>query len=142
MGTQPSTSKSGLDDKIRLSEDGKNMLVKRMIIINKRMSINRNETCRTNVLTVKEDNLRLIYALTYSWRYKTMYEQGQSIEQIIKHEHKTERTIYKYMTWAYLSLKIVIAIMDTNAPVIDLKKPFHVAVKYTDFRRLEDKFFV
>lgn len=67
MGTQPSTSKSGLDDKIRLSEDGKNMIVKRMIIINKHMSINRNEACRTNVLTAKEDNLQLIYALTYGW---------------------------------------------------------------------------
>lgn len=71
-----------------------------------------------------------------------MYEQGQSIEQIIKHEHKAERTIYKYMTLAYLSLKIVMAIMDANAPVIDMQRLFHIAAKYTDFKEQEDKFFV
>lgn len=142
MGTQPNISKSGLDDKICLSEDGKNIIVKRMNIIDKRMSINRNEACGTNVLTVKGNNLRLICALAYGWRYKTMYEQGQSIEQIIKHEHKAERTIYKYMALAYLSPKIVMAIMDANAPVIDLQKLFHIAAKYTDFKEQEDKFFV
>lgn len=100
--------------------DGNMIIMERRVVINNRVSTNRYEACGNNILTVKENNIGLMRALAYGWRYKKMYERSLTIEEITKAEHKAERTIYKYMALAYLSPKIVTDIMDATAPVVDL----------------------
>ena len=94
------------------------------------------------MLTKKENNLGLIKALSYGWRYKVQYEKGMSIAKIRKQEQKTERTIYKYLNLAYLSPNIVRDIMDSRVPdYIDLQELFRIASTHADFSAQESAFY-
>lgn len=121
--------------------DGTMIIMERRVVINNRVSTNRYEACGNNILTVKENNIGLMRALAYGWRYKKMYERSLTIEEITKAEHKAERTIYKYMALAYLSPKIVTDIMDATAPAIDLQSLFTIAAKHMDFKEQEKEFY-
>lgn len=124
-----------------LSNDGQHIITERPVIINNRVSTNRYEACGRTVMTIQENNLQLMRALAYGWRYKSMFERGQNAQQIAKTEHKAERTIYKYLALAYLSPKIVSDIMDGTAPAIDLQTLFTIAAKYTNFKEQEKMFY-
>lgn len=121
--------------------DGNMIIMERRVVINNRVSTNRYEACGNNILTVRENNIGLMRALAYSWRYKNMYEHGMTIEEITKTEHKAERTIYKYIALAYLSPKIVTDIMDATAPVMDLQTLFALAAKHVNFKEQEKEFY-
>ena len=124
-----------------LSNDGQHIIIERPVIINNRVSTNRYEACGRTVMTIQENNLQLMRALAYGWRYKSMFERGQNARQIAKTEHKAERTIYKYLALAYLSPKIVSDIMDGTAPVVDLQTLFAIAAKHMDFKEQEKDFY-
>ena len=124
-----------------LSNDGQHIIIERQVIINNRHSTNRYEACGRTVMTIQENNLQLMRALAYGWRYKSMFEHGQNAQQIAKTEHKAERTIYKYLALAYLSPKIVSDIMDGAVPAIDLQTLFAIAAKHMDFKEQENMFY-
>lgn len=121
--------------------DGNMIIMERRVVINNRVSTNRYEACGNNILAIKENKIGLMRALAYGWRYKNLYEQGLTIEEITKTEHKAERTIYKYMALAYLSPKIVTDIMNSTAPVVDLQTLFTLAAKHVNFREQEKEFY-
>ncbi|MCM1294042.1 MAG: hypothetical protein NC311_00570 [Muribaculaceae bacterium] len=124
------------------SNDGKQIIIERAIVINNRVSTNQYDACGRTIMTTRENNLQLIRALAYGWRYKSMFERGQTIGQITKIEHKAERTIYKYLWLGYLSPKIISVIMDGNAPTsVDLQKLFSVAAKHSNFKDQEREFY-
>ncbi len=68
-------------------------------------------------------------------------EHGQNAQQIAKTGHKAERTIYKYLSLAYLSPKIVSDIMDGTAPAVDLQTLFAIPAKHMDFKEQEEEFY-
>lgn len=124
------------------SEDKRHIVIVKEIFINNRVSTNRYDACGKIIMTKKENNHGLIKALAYGWRYKKLYEKGLSIAKIRMQEHKTERTIYKYLNLAYLSPKIVNNIMESKVPGhIDLQKLFHISSKYVDFKSQEEQFY-
>ncbi|MCV6599753.1 MAG: hypothetical protein OIF36_04705 [Alphaproteobacteria bacterium] len=77
------------------------------ITINNRTSTNRYEANGKQILTKSEHASHLIKAMSYAWRYKKLYETGMSLEHIRKQENKAPRTIYKYLSLAYLSPNIM-----------------------------------
>lgn len=130
-----------LSPDICVSNDGQHIIIERKIIINNRVSTNKYEACGRTVMTIQENNLQLMRALAYGWRYKSMFERGQNAQQIAKTEHKAERTIYKYLALAYLSPKIVSDIMDGAVPAVDLQTLFSIAAKHMDFKAQEKEIY-
>lgn len=135
------TCNAPLSADICLSNDEQHIIIERPVIINNRVSTNRYEACGRTVMTIQENNLQLMRALAYGWRYKSKFEHSQNAPQIAKAEHKAERTIYKYLALAYLSPKIVSDIMDGTAPAVDLQTLFTIAAKHTDFKEQEKMFY-
>lgn len=124
------------------SNDGKQIIIERAIVINNRVSTNQYDACGRTIMTTKENNLQLIRALAYGWRYKSMFERGQTIGQITKVEHKAERTIYKYLVLAYLSPKIITTILDGNVPIsVNLQNLFAISAKHSTFKDQEREFY-
>lgn len=124
------------------SNDGKQIIIERAIVINNRVSTNQYDACGRTIMTTKENNLQLIRALAYGWRYKSMFERGQTIGQITKVEHKAERTIYKYLALAYLSPKIITTILDGNVPIsVNLQNLFAISAKHSTFTDQEREFY-
>lgn len=124
------------------SNDSKQIIIEPAIVINNRVSTNQYDACGRTIMTVKENNLQLIRALAYGWRYKSMFERGQTIGQITKIEHKAERTIYKYLALAYLSPKIITTILDGNVPIsVNLQNLFAISAKHSTFKDQEKEFY-
>ena len=64
------------------------------------------------------------------------------MEQITKSEHRAERTVYKYLSLAYLSPNIINAIMsDTVPPHVNLQTLFSIASKHDRFENQERAFY-
>ena len=59
-----------------------------------------------------------------------------SIDNIMKQEKMTKRTIYKYLNLAYLSPKIVNQLLDGTL-IINLQKLFEIASKKLSFDEQE-----
>lgn len=128
----------------KLSDDGN------YIIIEKKVSFMKLYNYSTkyyggdgfSMLNVTENNLNLIKALSYAYKYRKMYEQGVVIRDLEKECGMTRRTIYKYLTLAYLSPKIINSIMDGEVPThINLQTLFSLASKYQNFNEQENQFF-
>jgi len=95
-----------------------------------------------NLLNITENNLNLIKALSYAYKYKKLYEQGTIIKDLEKVCKMARRTIYKYLSLAYLSPNIVNTIMEGKAPnSINLQSLFLLASKYQNFNEQELAFF-
>lgn len=63
-----------------LSNDGQHIIIERQVIINNRVSTNWYEACGRTVMTIQENNLQLVRALAYGWRYKSIFERGQNAQ--------------------------------------------------------------
>lgn len=84
----------------------------------------------------------LIKALAYAWKYKKEYENGVGIKTIAKNEQRDQRTIYKYLSLAYLSPRIINDIMDSKIPPhVNLQTLFQIASKHEDFVKQEGMFY-
>lgn len=124
------------------SNDDKQIIIETPIVINNRTATNQYDTCGRTIMTTRENNLQLIRALAYGWRYKQLYERGITASAIAKTEHRAERTVYKYLWLGYLSPKIISVIMDSNAPAsVDLQTLFSIASNSTDFKVQEHMFY-
>ncbi|MCL2673306.1 MAG: recombinase family protein [Alphaproteobacteria bacterium] len=126
-----------------LSADGKHTIIEKQIVVNKFPSkSNRYIGSGTAVLTKTDNANNLILALAYGWRYRKAYEAGTGITDLEKQERRNKRTLYKYLNLAYLSPKIIGAIMDSEIPAhVNLQTLFAIASKYEDFNKQETVFF-
>lgn len=128
---------------ISFSNDRKQIIIERPIILNNRTSTNQYDACGRTIMTIRENNLQLIRALAYGWKYKKLYEHGMTASAIAKTEHRAERTVYKYLWLGYLSPKIISAIMDGDVPAsMDLQTLFSIASNSADFKVQENEFCV
>ena len=95
-----------------------------------------------SLLNISENNLNLIKALSYAYKYKKLYEQGNIVKDLESECKMTRRTIYKYLNLAYLSPKIINSIMDGIVPNhINLQTLFSIASQYNNFNEQEKQFF-
>ena len=88
-------------------------------------------------MSVTDNHHLIIRAFAYAWRYKKLYEKGMSVDNIMKQERMTKRTIYKYLNLAYLSPKIVNQLLDGTL-IINLQKLFEIASKKLSFNEQEN----
>lgn len=126
-----------------ITDDGKFAVIETQVYINTRTCINhRCDGGEVSVHTKSENTQILTKALAFGWRYKKLYEDGTPMEQITKSEHRAERTVYKYLSLAYLSPNIINAIMsDTVPPHVNLQTLFSIASKHDRFENQERAFY-
>ena len=92
------------------------------------------------VLTMTENNHLIVKAFTYAFKYRKMYEETGNTDTILESENITWRTLYKYLTLAYLSPRVVNALMSGKLK-IPLRDLYDKATKHQEFEDQERLFF-
>ena len=87
-------------------------------------------------MSVNDNNRLIVRTFAYSWKFKKLYEKGVRMEDIMKQEKMTKRTIYKYLNLAYLSPKIVNQLL-SGTLTINLQTLFDIASKNLSFKEQE-----
>jgi len=99
---------------------------------------NQEDACRSynagkvGLMSINDNNRLIVRALAYAWRFKKLYEKGVRMEDIMKQEKMTKRTIYKYLNLAYLSPRIVNQLL-SGTLTINLQTLFDIASKNLSF---------
>jgi len=128
--------------KVCMSIDKSHLIIEADIHINNRPFSNRYIGKGEKLISVSEKNNNLIKALSFAWRYGKMYWDGMSLRTIGAREHKSDRTVYKYINLNYLSPNIVNNIMGSNVPShVNLQTLFSIASKHHDFQDQERVFY-
>lgn len=111
------------------------IIYEKQVIINRGLSSNIYNADKVG-LSVNDNNRLIVRAFAYVWRYKKLYEKGVRMEDIMKQEKMTKRTIYKYLNLAYLSPKIVNQFLNGTL-TINLQTLFDIASKNLNFEEQE-----
>lgn len=92
------------------------------------------------LITMTENNHLIVRAFSLAWKYRNLYEKIENTDIVIEQEKTSWRNFYKYMTLAYLSPKIINALMSgkLNMPLRDV---YELASKSQDFSKQERLFF-
>lgn len=91
-----------------IADNANNQIIyEKQVVINRGLSSNVYNAGKVGLMSVNDNNRLIVRAFAYAWRYKKLYEKGVRIEDIIKQEKMTKRTIYKYLNLTYLSPRIV-----------------------------------
>jgi site-specific DNA recombinase len=130
------------NSKIYTSSDGHYLVLEIGIRVNNHHLSNKYKGESRNIVSMSENSISLIKALSIGWRYGKMQSGGLMTRDIQKIEKKTGRTIYKYLNLNYLSPRIVNDIMESKVPPhINLQTLFEIASKYMDFKEQEREFY-
>ena len=71
-----------------------------------------------------------------------LHHPRTGIKAIARTEKKNKRTIYRYLNLAYLSPRVISAVIDSQVPAhVNLQTLFDIASKYEDFAEQESAFF-
>lgn len=125
-----------------ISNNGAYCIIEKDIIVSKGIATTRYSGRESSILTKTANAAILIRALAYAWRYKKLYEQGVSVQEIIEEEQVSRRTIYKYLNIAYLSPRIINYIMDRKEEIgISLQELLNIASSDNTFQEQEIRFF-
>lgn len=116
------------------------IIVEQEIYFIKGRSSNKYNAGKVGLLTINDNNHLIVRAFAYAWKYKRMYEEGMGTDEIAKTEKTSLRTIYKFLSIAYLSPKVVNALLlgKINIPVREL---YDLASKFDTFPEQENLFF-
>lgn len=112
------------------------IIYEKQVVINRGISSNTYNAGKIGLMSVTDNHHLIIRAFAYAWRYKKLYEKGMSVDNIMKQERMTKRTIYKYLNLAYLSPKIVNQLLDGTL-IVNLQKLFEIASKNLSFDEQE-----
>lgn len=112
------------------------IIYEKQVVINRWLSSNVYNAGKVGLMSVNDNNRLIVRAFAYAWRYKKLYEKGVRMEDIMKQEKMTKRTIYKYLNLAYLSPQIVNKLLD-GTQTINLQTLFDVASKNLSFEEQE-----
>lgn len=104
------------------------IIYEKQVIINRGLSSNVYNAGKVGLMSINDNNRLIVRAFAYAWRYKKLYEKGIRMEDIMKQEKMTKRTIYKYLNLAYLSPRIVNQLL-SGTLTINLQKLFKMASK-------------
>ena len=137
------TSLNGDNDTvIFISQNTQELVIEKKVCFNGHPLSNRYVGNGKQMITIGENQLNLIKALSIGWRYEKMSQAGDSIKKVAEKEKKAKRTIYKYLDLNYLSPNIVNDIMESKTPShINLQELFKIASKHPDFNDQERIFY-
>ncbi len=91
-----------------------------------------------NILTVRQLNESFVRGLARGWQLKKRMEQGLNIRELEQEQHKTKRTIMRYINLCYLSPRIVADILEYKNPAnLTLRELMNLAEGQVDFERQE-----
>ena len=120
-----------------IADNANNQIIyEKQIIINRGLSSNVYNAGKIGLMSVNDNNRLIVRAFAYAWRYKKLYEKGVRMEDIMKQEKMTKRTIYKYLNLAYLSPRIVNQLL-SGTLTINLQPLFEIASKNLSFEEQE-----
>ena len=120
-----------------IADNANNQIIyEKQVIINRGLSSNVYNAGKIGLMSVNDNNRLIVRAFAYAWKFKKLYEKGVRMEDIMKQEKMTKRTIYKYLNLAYLSPKIVNQLLDGTL-IINLQLLFDVASKNLSFEEQE-----
>ena len=120
-----------------IADNANNQIIyEKQVVINRGLSSNVDNAGKVGLMSVNDNNRLIVRAFAYAWRYKKLYEKGVRMEEIMKQEKMTKRTIYKYLNLAYLSPKIVNQLL-SGTLTINLQTLFEIASKYESFEEQE-----
>lgn len=109
------------------------------MIITKGNQLTEYNVGHRGLMTLTENNHLIVRAFALAFKYKEIYERTGSLEEVLKTEKTSWRTIYKYLGLAYLSPKIVNNLMSGKIQ-IPLRDLFVIASKYDRFDEQEEVF--
>lgn len=55
-----------------------------------------------SLITKTDNNNLIVRAFTTAWKYRTIYEQSGNFGQVVKTEHTSWRSLYRYLNLAYM----------------------------------------
>ena len=120
-----------------IADNANNQIIyEKQVVINRGLSSNVYNAGKVGLMSVNDSNHLIVRAFAYAWRYKKLYEKGVRMEDIMKQEKMTKRTIYKYLNLAYLSPKIVNQLL-SGTLTVNLQKLFEIASKNLSFEEQE-----
>lgn len=120
-----------------IADNANNQIIyEKQVVINRGLSSNVYNAGKVGLMSVNDNNRLIVRAFAYAWKFKKLYEKGVKMEDIMKQEKMTKRTIYKYLNLAYLSPKIVNQLLNGTLTV-NLQTLFKVASKNLSFEEQE-----
>ncbi len=84
---------------------------------------------KNGVLTVTDNNHLILKAFATAWRYRELYEAGNSIDEISKIKKTSVRNIFKYLDLAFMSPQIVNDVLSAKH-VTSITELFLIAQKH------------
>ena len=112
------------------------IIYEKQVVINRGLSSNVYNAGKVGLMSINDNNRLIVRAFAYAWKFKKLYEKGIRIEDIMKQEKMTKRTIYKYLNLAYLSPRIVNQLL-SGTLTINLQTLFDIASKNLSFDEQE-----
>lgn len=126
--TSDSLNENGNPLEFIVDNTNNQIICKKQVVINRGLSSNVYNAGKVGLMSVNDNNHLIVRAFAYAWKFKKLYEKGVKMEDIMKQEKMTKRTIYKYLNLAYLSPKIVNQLLSGTIN-IPLQKLFEMASK-------------
>lgn len=84
---------------------------------------------KNGVLTITDNNHLIVKAFATAWKYRDMYENGNSIDEISKIKKTSARNIFKYLDLAFMSPPMVNDILSAKH-IISISELFVIAQKH------------
>ena len=120
-----------------IADNANNQIIyEKQVIINRGLSSNVYNAGKVGLMSINDNNRLIVRAFAYAWKFKKLYEKGIRMEDIMKQEKMTKRTIYKYLNLAYLSPRIVNQLL-SGTLTINLQTLFDIASKNLSFEEQE-----
>lgn len=120
-----------------IADNANNQIIyEKQVVINRGLSSNIYNAGKVGLMSINDNNRLIVRAFAYAWKFKKLYEKGIRMEDIMKQEKMTKRTIYKYLNLAYLSPRIVNQLL-SGTLTINLQTLFDIASKNLSFEEQE-----
>ncbi len=78
------------------------IILTRKIVINRHGDTNKYSLPHKSLMTKTDNNNLIVRAFTTAWKYRTIYEQSGDLGQVVKSEHTSWRSLYRYLNLAYM----------------------------------------
>ena len=79
-------------------------------------------------MTKADNNNLIVRAFATAWKYRTTYEQSGDLGQVVKSEHTSWRSLYRYLNLAYMHPEKVNNIL-SGKEVYSMEEIFAIAPK-------------
>jgi hypothetical protein len=87
------------------------IIIKRDIVITKGQQLTKYNTGRRGLMLLSENNHLIVRAFALAHKYKETYERTGNLEELVKTEKTSWRSMYRYLNLAYLDPRIVNDVM-------------------------------